>query len=199
MPKTVTLAKANKIRNLLEDKIIPNISSEIRTLLGGTFKGFEDRETIENVFSTNIESISGYLKQFEDVSTVILKLRDLISKKNEEAHINQLMAKIESHRKTRQLLNDVILVNRGTEQNIDQIVSLIEFTNKSTSVNGSLNRGIAYFVNNEVFNSKVLKENIQSLDTELRELEEERNSRNYSNQVILDDEIIKVLETYKLV
>jgi hypothetical protein len=198
----VTLAKANKLRNLLKDKVLPQLHLQIMVNRTVKFLGHESEQDISNIFSNAVKEFSDAVSQRDLVQTTILKLRKTISAVNDRYMLPDLMADINFY------MGEVIfwksLVGAPNEsKSPSEIKAILDFEAKnlvaSTATYGrSSGTSKTFVVADANYTAKAVSERISTLEATVRSLEEQRNTKNYQVMVSLDDEIVKVLETFKL-
>lgn len=197
----VSLAKANKLRNLLKDVVLFRIESAMNENRSVTLAAYEPLSAVETKYN---EIAATFLKLVADrtlVITNIAKLRKLISTVNEKNGVNELMADIAFVHNELKFWKAYIPIANSTKTPAEIATFLLHENEKTAGAAPTYrsNNGLHNFhVIAEGMSQKDLSDSITNLEAFARTLEETRNTKNYGISVSLDDDLVKVLETFKL-
>lgn len=198
--KSVTLAKANKIRNQLEDKIVPTLAGNVSAHQTITLVGYETELDIAAKFDAASKEVRNLIEVYQTATLTVAKLRKLIAFTNEKHQVNDLLSDIASAKNELLFWKKLAAPFGNFTKSSSEIAKAMAYEASQPVNNGyRVPSQKAFVVYDHVFNRDFLAEKISNLEVKIRTLEEDRNTKNYATQVSLDDDIVKVLEAFKII
>lgn len=204
----ISLAKANKLRNKLESylndleaKLTKETHSSIIAYPGTDFDSIKEESTSKKT------EIRDLFQEFGNINELLTNIRTVISMKNAECGVDHTMARIEAGKRALNTFKRIFEMSRLTpfsekeiRFNIDQNSQLRDAIDNSKGLTSSLSRPAKFNVplySKEEIDSEIL--GIRSIEKSISDLEEHRNSLNYSNTISLAKDAYEWLEGRKLV
>lgn len=205
----ITLSKANKIRNLVQAKIadlqteiLGHYRTNIQVDQYTTVDGFtEVREKL-------VEKGQNLMFKFKALNDVLLQLKNAIAKANADSGITALMNQIEYIRTTLKLAqNATQYVSVG--HTLEDVHTVVE-RNRKTALNSALpensrvhigysnfiSKNFSYLTQEEIDTEKA---GVSTLELMIRDLEEQRNAKNYQVKLDLDASVVTILKALQII
>lgn len=198
---TISLAKLNKARNLIEQKVIPQLEEELISSLRATILIIDNVDAAAAKLANKSTDADAIKAKLESAEMLSLKLREIVAEANAKANLNELLAmqslqkrSLARWRKIKDLLGpDPALTAR-------QIVAQIQEQKELATANAYIrpNAAVSAVINNDNFNPTAAKNMVEVFENLLRNLDEQRNEINYKTTVSLDEPTATALRSFSV-
>ena len=199
----ISLAKANKLRNRiqtfldeLERKIAKEVSSPMVFYPGTKIAEVETARKDKKVLVSNL------FNDFAFSNNLLANLKIVISAKNSECGVSQVMTQIEQTNRFIQAFERIFTSRLQTFKEEDAKFSLKRIIEASRSENQNWASGSTVTFSANVYSESDLEaeeQSLKSLKKALMTLEENRNSLNYSNTISISADVFEWLEARGLI
>jgi len=207
--QTISLAKANKLRNSI-DSFLSEVRDQITQKANGTVTGFpgETLEAIKAKIEVKKNEISVLARDYGILSSIRASLKTQIGILNASVGIGETMANIErleriietfgSIYENRRYTTGVSVFDEETvNYTIARNIALAETENRSTVATANPSTFSVNLYTKADIDGEVV--GLRNLRKAKAELEEKRNALNYSSTINLDGSVVEFLEARSLI
>ncbi len=194
----ISLAKANKLRNLLETKVLVEAEADALLAIRGQLDGTETEEDVANELGTRVTAFAKSDAAYAQALTAIESIRTLVAEANGAHGVNAIMAALATLTRKRAYMTRVLghVAVGGKPADLKKLMARIADA-KEVAIKDVYGRrtGINFTIAIPV---DELRTTIRGYEADIRKLEEQRNEVNYRVTVTLDELTAQALGSFGL-